>query len=150
MARSTSDEGVTERCRWFAAWMLLCLGVQSLAGCGSGEAGASAVPVNPAAVSGNVRVSWTANREAAVNRAGGGYRVYYGTVAGFSISTAPFVDVPYAGGATAPTSAGLSLPPGTHFIKVVAYSSLNPSGSEPSTEVTVTVPSASAGVARAP
>lgn len=146
MGRRTSDEGVNERCR-SAAWALIWIGVQGLAGCGSGEGGA---PATPAAINATVLVSWAANREAAVNRAGGGYRVYYSAASGFSVATAPFVDVPYAGGAAAPTQAGLSLPAGTHFIKVVAYSSLNPSGSEPSPEVAVAVPSIAAGLARAP
>jgi hypothetical protein len=77
---------------------------------------------------GKVSVSWEANREAPVNSAGGGYRVYYSKTAGFTASTT-FVNLPAVGGA-APTSVELSgLSSGTYYINVVAYSALNPTGS---------------------
>lgn len=94
----------------------------------------------PKSVSVNVQVSWTANREAAVNRAGGGYKVYFGRIAGFGLVGAGFVDVPYVSGPTAPTTTMLTLASGDNFVKVVAYSALNPSGSAPSAEIRLSVP----------
>ncbi len=97
----------------------------------------------------SVTVSWQANREKAVNQPGGGYRVYYSTSPGFSITKAPSVNIPYVSGSQAPTQAVLSnLPSGakTVYIKVVAYSALKRDGkgpgseSEPSDEVSVSIP----------
>lgn len=93
----------------------------------------------------NVNVSWTAKCEAAVNRSGGGYRVYYGKTPGFALSGASSVNVPFQSGSTAPTTARLNLSSGTYYVKVVAYSSLvGPSGtastSAPSLEMPVVVP----------
>jgi len=95
----------------------------------------------------SILVSWTANREKAVNKTGGGYLVYYSTSTPVNTSTASNVNVPYVSGATSPTSVtvtGLSC--GTWHFRVVAYSALYPSGSvstsrsADSSEVTVTVP----------
>lgn len=76
----------------------------------------------------SVRVTWTANIESAVNSAGGGYRVYYGTKPNLDITKAPYVDVPYESGPTAPTYAtigGLTLrAPARYYFKVVAYSAV--------------------------
>jgi len=83
-------------------------------------------------------VNWDPNRESGVNNAGGGYRVYHSTIPGFDIGSADFIDVPYVSGSRAPTSAELTLPSGRHYIKVVAYSALNPSGSAASDEIAVT------------
>lgn len=107
-----------------------------LSGCNGGGGSVSAAR----SVTGTVQVSWSANREAAVNRAGGGYKVYYSTTPGFDIATASVVDVPYASGATAPISTTLTLASGTYYVKVVAYSVLNAAGSQPSTELSVNVP----------
>jgi len=104
-----------------------------IAGCGGGGGGAPSVSVR-------VQVSWNANREAAVNRPGGGYRVYHSRSSGFDIATASFVDVPYSSGATASTNANLTLSSGDNYIKVIAYSGLNPSGSAASGEIKVSVP----------
>ena len=104
-----------------------------IAACGGGTSG-------PPSITASVQVSWTANREAAVNGAGGGYRVYQSRTSGFDIATASVVDVPYSMGATAPTSTNLMLSSGDNFIKVVAYSALNPNGSAPSGQITVSVP----------
>jgi hypothetical protein len=94
-----------------------------------------------------VSVSWTANPESAVNKSGGGYRVYYCNYKDFKTAAASYVDVPYAGGASSPTTASIpGLGSGTLYVKVVAYSALNAPGSssgsssDPSTEVTVKVP----------
>ena len=94
-----------------------------------------------------VQVSWTANREAAVNRAGGGYRVYYSKTSNFNIESASYVNVPYVSGASAPTSANITnLQVGTYYFKIVAYSNLNKAGSTggstsaPSTQFSVSLP----------
>lgn len=101
-------------------------------GCSSGGGGSSTVSI--------VAVSWSENSESGVNSAGGGYKVYYSTTSGFSVSGANFVDVPWVSGPAAPTTVNLSLATGTHYIKVVAYSALNPSGSPASTQIAVVVP----------
>lgn len=95
----------------------------------------------------NVQVSWTANREKAVNKQGGGYRVYYSRTNGFDASTASYYDVPYVSGPTAPVSRVFSnLLIGTTYFKVSAYSNLNAPGStsgsmsEASTEFSITLP----------
>lgn len=105
-----------------------------LAACGGGGGGGGG-----GSSARNVQVSWTANRESAVNSTGGGYRVYTSPSAGFDITSANVTDVPHAAGAT-PTSTNLTLTSGTHHIKVVAYSTLNTTGSAPSAEIAVTVP----------
>ena len=96
-----------------------------------------------------VQVSWNANRETAVNKAGGGYRIYYCNNSGYSISTVTtsFVDVNYVSGPTAPITALLpNLNNGTYYIKVVAFSALTPPGatngssSLASSEFSITVP----------
>lgn len=76
-----------------------------------------------------IAVSWNANKEKAVNSAGGGYRVYYSTTSGFNPGTASYVDVPYVAGATAPTTTNLTnFMAGTYYFKIIAYSALNPPG----------------------
>lgn len=95
-----------------------------------------------------ISLSWNANRETAVNSAGGGYTVYYSTASGFSIGDTGVttVDVPYVSGAQAPTSTAITLVSSTYYFKIVAYSALNPPGgssgsqSQLSTEVTIAVP----------
>ncbi|NDF13558.1 MAG: fibronectin type III domain-containing protein [Proteobacteria bacterium] len=104
----------------------------------------SSLPPNttpPSPGSRNVVVSWVANRETLVNRAGGGYRVYYSTVSNFSVAqNVPFVDAPYAAGASAPTSATLpALESGRrYYVKIVAYSPH--SQSSPSNEQSIEIP----------
>jgi hypothetical protein len=79
----------------------------------------------------SVTVSWTANRERAVNAAGGGYRVYYSNTMNFSLGSATAVSAAYVSGSAAPTSVTIpSLTSGTYYYRVVAYSGLNPSGSQ--------------------
>jgi hypothetical protein len=115
-------------------------------GCGGGGGGGGVTgPPNA-----TVQVSWAANRDAAVNQAGGGYRVYFSRIAGFNVAGASFVDVPYVSGPTAPTAAALALSSGNNFIKIVAYSALNPNGSAPSAETSVSVPFAVTSVANTP
>ena len=86
----------------------------------------------------NVRVQWNNNRESGVHQNGGGYRVYYATRAGFDINGASVVNVPNVSGTT-PRSIVITLSPGTYYFKVVAYTALNPTGSEVSQEISVTV-----------
>jgi hypothetical protein len=86
-----------------------------------------------------VVLHWTANREAAVNTTGGGYKVYYSQAAGFSIPVADVLDVPYASGSAAPTTASVTLSPGVYYFRVAAYSALN-SLSNGSSQLTVTIP----------
>lgn len=120
--------------------MGISAGLWMLASCGSGDAATAEQAAAEPTQGRLVEISWSPNRESGVNRAGGGYRVYHSTTPGFSLTGAAFVEVPYAGGETTPARVVLALPPGTHYIKVVAYSALNPSGSAPSAEVAVTVP----------
>lgn len=87
-----------------------------------------------------ITVSWTANREKAVNSSGGGYRVYYSTTSNFSTASASYVNAPYVSGVSAPTTADITgLSSGTYYIKVNAYSSLNTAGNT-STQISVSVP----------
>lgn len=101
-------------------------------------------------ITATVMVSWAPNREADVNTAGGGYKVYYSQTPDFDVANANVVNVPYVSGPTAPTNAMLTLSSGDNFIKVVAYSALNPNGSQPSAQISVNVPFTStlAAVAR--
>lgn len=95
----------------------------------------------------SVQVSWTANREKAVNKSGGGYRVYYSRTNGFDPATASYYDVPYVTGPTTPVARIFSnLLIGTTYFKVSAYSNLNAPGStsgsmsEASTQFSITLP----------
>lgn len=118
------------------AVLFLCVGCS-----GSGAGDGAGNPSLAVAGIGNVRASWTPNRETAVNSPGGGYRIYYASTRDFALDRAAgVIDVPYASGALAPTSTLLTLPSGTHYLKIVAYSTLNPSGSEASAEIPVAVP----------
>ncbi|MEX2165147.1 MAG: hypothetical protein WD823_13040 [Sulfuricaulis sp.] len=91
-----------------------CLIFISISACGGG--GSSSPPTLH-----TVTISWTANPETAVNRAGGGYIV--------NISGQPAIDVPYVSGPLAPTTTTTSLLTGNYTVTVVAYSTLNPPGS---------------------
>jgi ABC-type glycerol-3-phosphate transport system substrate-binding protein len=72
----------------------------ALAACSSG--GGSSPQPQPAPTTHVVTLSWIPNREAGVNKAGGGYRI---TISG----QAP-VDVPWTVGPLAPTSKDVTLP----------------------------------------
>jgi len=78
-----------------------------------------------------ILVSWSPNRESAVNTTGGGYKVYYSkTDATVSVVTSSVVNVPFVSGTLSPTTAQLTgLTAGTYFVKVVAFSSRNTAGS---------------------
>ncbi len=85
----------------------------------------------------NIKVSWDTNREAAVNRAGGGYRVYYATAAGLALTdpAVTMVDVPYTTGSFAPVTTTVSVQSGrVYYFRVTAYSALNRAGQSGGTE----------------
>jgi hypothetical protein len=122
----------------FVIWMSL-----TLSACSSGfTTSASLLNVGKDSYnggSGNVNLSWNANREKAVNTSGGGYRVYYAQYSSVTDST-PFVDVPFVSGSQSPTNLRLTgLVSGTYYVHVKAYSALNPSGSDLSSASQFTV-----------
>lgn len=88
-----------------------------------------------------VTVSWSANNDKVVNTTGGGYTLYYSQQSGFSIDSASTLDVPYVSGATAPTSAVLSLSEGTWYLRIAAYGVMNGTAkaSDVSSQLTVNV-----------
>ena len=113
---------------------LLCF--LALAACGGGggnEPGPSAGNPHPAG-SRSVTLTWDANRESAVNRAGGGYQVFI-NVDG---SCCTF-DVPYSAGPSAPTSITVQLFPGRYLASVRAYGTLDRQGAS-SSPLSVDVP----------
>lgn len=110
---------------------LLCGGCGGSGGGGGGGGDADTTPV---------QVNWTANREAAVNSAGGGYRIYYSPTPGVTPAGATMVEVPFVSGDQAPNSATLDLEAGTYYVRIAAYSALNTDGSELSDEITIVVP----------
>ena len=118
--------------RKYSAFLLLFAAL--LAGCVDVT---SDKALDPNAKENKLIISWSANHEKLVNSAGGGYKVYYSTDPTFSVSNAPFIDVPYVSGATAPTSVVFPLS-GTYYIKVVAYSTLGTSS--PSSQIVVAKP----------
>jgi hypothetical protein len=83
-------------------------------------------------------LSWAANREAAVNSAGGGYIV--------AISGQSAVNVAYVSGVTAPTTMTTTLMSGSYTATVTAYSAIIPpaggtgSTSQPSSTFSFSVP----------
>ena len=112
---------------------LMLLGTVGLSGCGGGGGGGS-----PQITSHSVTLSWQANRDSGVNRAGGGYEV--------SISGQPIIVVPYASGPAAPTSTTVTLTTGTYSVTVRAFAALDSQGgntgsfSAPSAQLIVNVP----------
>lgn len=83
-----------------------------LTACGGGGGGAPPAPTPHA-----VDISWTANKETAVNSAGGGYKV--------AISGQPVIDVPYPYPASGP-AATTTLLKGNYTVTVTAYSAIDP------------------------
>lgn len=115
-----------------------------LLGCGGGGGGGSTPPpatgTTPQTL--NVTINWTANGEARVNQAQGGYIVYISTTSGFTLSNADqTINVPWISG-LAPTTTMALLASGTHYVRVVAYGMFqsNNTISVASPEITVTVP----------
>ena len=92
----------------------------------------------PPITSHSVTLSWQANRDSGVNRAGGGYQV--------SISGQPAIIVPYVSGPAAPTSTTVTLTTGRYTVTVRAFAALDSQGgntgslSAPSALLTVNVP----------
>jgi hypothetical protein len=106
----------------------------ALSGCGKGfvttPALSSLLKDSYGGGSGNVSLSWNANREKAVNTTGGGYRVYYGQSPSVTGST-PYVEVSFVSGSLSPTTTRLTgLVSGTYYVHVRAFSALNPTGSD--------------------
>lgn len=87
----------------------------SLFGCGGGGGGGGGAAATPTPTSHAVNISWTANREAEVNKAGGGYIV--------AVSGQLPVTLPYAS-----TAMSTTLMSGNYTVTVTAYSALNPPG----------------------
>lgn len=92
------------------------------------------------------KITWSANHESAVNRTGGGYKIYYSKTSGFSICSADYAKVSYSSGSSSPTQVTIcNLDATTYYFKVVAFSSLNAYGatggssSQASTETSVTL-----------
>jgi hypothetical protein len=93
-------------------------------------------------------ITWTANKEKAVNQAGGGYIVYYSSSQNFTTTGASMVNVPYSSGALAPNQATIpNLYRGQrYYVKIVAFSALIPPGStnfaksNNSTELAIDIP----------
>jgi hypothetical protein len=117
--------------RTFALLLVAILVTIGSAACGSSSTASG--PTNK-----NVLITWNANRESGVNRAGGGYRI--------TISGMPVIEVPYASGSLAPTSRTVSLAPGSYTATIRAYAALDASGGTTGTEsassqtITIDVP----------
>ena len=88
-----------------------------------------------------VNVSWDANREESVNKAGGGYILYYSQESSFSTSSAQSLDVPYVSGSLAPTTATLTLASGAWYLRIAAYGLWNGAVkySDPSSQIALNV-----------
>lgn len=112
-----------------------------LSACGGGGSSGSGGTSTPTGMQHLVTLTWAANREAAVNSPGGGYKV--------AISGQPTIDVPYPFSLPTPSTTA-TLPSGNYTATVTAYSSLDPitgmvgsatkSVSLPSTKISITVP----------
>ncbi|MBN1496199.1 MAG: hypothetical protein JXA07_05480 [Spirochaetes bacterium] len=85
-------------------------------------------------------VSWTPNREKAVNSTGGGYYVYYST-GHITDTSGARVTVPYVSGDSTPATAIIPLGPGTWYFRVAGYSGLggSPRASALSSEQSVVI-----------
>lgn len=106
-----------------------------LSACGGGGGGGG----GPVPTSHAVNISWTANREAAVNSAGGGYTV---SISNATNAQSP-INVPYVSGPAAPATIATTLMSGSYSVTVTAYSALNPTnGSMGSTPSSTSLPSA--------
>ncbi|MDD5057212.1 MAG: hypothetical protein PHQ60_05020 [Sideroxydans sp.] len=114
---------------------LIVLLVSACGGGGGGGGGSTPTPTpTPTPTSHAVNISWTANREAAVNSLGGGYIV--------AISGQTPITVPYASGVAAPTTLSTTLMSGSYSATITAYSALGTSGSTslPSATYSFSVP----------
>jgi len=115
--------------------------------CGGGSGGGGGGNPPPAGGTGgpttNVTVSWTANKDGKVNRAGGGYKIYASLNSGFNITDQSVVSVTVAnnGGNTA-TATQIPLVSGKQYIRVVAFGLIAGStySSAASSEISIVVP----------
>ncbi len=114
--------------------------------CGGGGGGGSSPSGGDG---GDITVSWEANKETAVNTAGGGYIVYFSQSSGFNPGDTGVSSksVPYVSGVASPTTTVITTPAsGTWYIRIAAISRLNPPGSTggsesvASSQVSVNVP----------
>ena len=122
--------------RFSVVRLILISSIIFIASCGGGGGGDDPIPAtNP-----SIQVSWNASLAIAVNRPGGGYKVYYSTNSGFNPGDGGVteIDVPYSSGVLAPTSVVISVSPGTYYIRIVAYSALNAPGTSGGSTSTVT------------
>lgn len=111
-----------------------------LAACGGGGGGSAPAVASDCSSPCALTLNWSANREAGVNAAGGGYHVYYAANPNVALDQATRVTVAYDPGlGQTPTSTALQFAAGTWYIRVVAFSSLNPAGSAPSAELALVV-----------
>ena len=113
-----------------------------VSGCGGDASpspgGTATVPVNA-----TVTLSWAANPETELNKAGGGYRIYYSQNSSFQPGDpgVQTVNVPYIAGPRAPTAIDIAVTAsGTWYFRVQGYSALNPQGGPLSPPFAVTVP----------
>lgn len=129
------------RRRLIIAWVFVLALPLTFNACGQGFSASSVLKTKISATGekSQVVLSWTANRESAVNAAGGGYRVYYSNSSDVSLSS-DSIEVPFESGTLAPTSVGLTgLTSGTHYARVQAFSARNPNGSPLSSIIEFTV-----------
>lgn len=104
-----------------------------LASCGAGDG--APPPPSTTPTSHQVTVTWTASREAAVNKAGGGYKV--------SITGQPLINVSYVSGPSTATSTTLTLMSGSYTGTVTAYSAypaIDPNTGQPTGSASVSLP----------
>ena len=76
----------------------------------------------------NYSLSWTANRDSAVNQSNGGYTVFYSITSGFNPGDAGVteIDVPYVSGDSAPTTYTISITEAaTYYAKIRAYGEIH-------------------------
>lgn len=116
-------------------------------GGGGGGGGSGPTPITPVSCTGGtpITVSWAANKETAVNTAGGGYVIYFSASTGFNPGDANVCSkvVPYQVGVT---STIINPSAGTLFVRVAATSALDAPGttggseSVASAQTTVVVP----------
>lgn len=119
----------------------------SCGGGGGGDSSSSPAPPSLKVTAPcDVDLTWEANKEKSVNRAGGGYRVYLSDTQGFDIgSVVPEKDVPYVSDdIPASTSTSISFAEsdtGTWYLKVVGYGLISGSEylSQPSDEISILV-----------
>lgn len=90
----------------------------------------------------SIRLSWASNRETAVNREGGGYRVFISRGTTFDRAKATMIPVPYVSGPEAPTSIVVpNTKRGTYSVSIEAYSNSTAAVSNLSEELALQVPS---------